>query len=108
MESGRYENILYSRNHVVDLDNKRRVYNTLLDPYIPQSVNDIYVITTFGDRLDTLAFHYYDNEQYWWMIAASNPQLRKDSIYLEPGIQLRIPADANSILKLYQTENSLE
>ena len=101
----RYNNYSFTQKSKLDVDNKRRYYDSLLDPTIPLSYNDIYVVTTIGDRLDLLAWKYYTNTEFWWMIAAANPELRKDSLYLEPGIQLRIPSDFNAVLKLYKEQN---
>jgi phage tail protein X len=101
----RYDNYTFSQQSKLDVDNKRRYYDSLLDPRIPNSYDDIYIITTIGDRLDLLAWKYYTNAEFWWMIAAANPELRKDSLYLEPGIQLRIPQDPNTVLNLYQEQN---
>jgi phage tail protein X len=103
---GRYTNVLFTKKEELDSINKRRYYNSLIDPTINLSVNDIYVITTIGDRLDLLAYQYYGDATYWWMIAAANTNLRKDSLYLEPGMQLRIPANPQNILQLLQTENT--
>lgn len=102
----RYNNAYYNRPVVLDSENKRRYYNTLIDPSIPTRNDDIYVITTIGDRLDQLAWNYYSDSTLWFIIAAANPDLRKDSLYLEPGTQLRIPFDANAVLSLYQSQNS--
>lgn len=102
----RYINAYYNRPVSLDTDNKRRYYNTLLDPTIPNRDDDIYVMTTTGDRLDQLAWDYYSNAELWFIIAAANPGLRKDSLYLEPGTQLRIPIDSQAVLTLYQSQNS--
>ena len=102
----RYTNAYYSRPVNLDVDNKRRYYDALLDPEIPRRNDDIYVITTIGDRLDQLAWEYYADSSLWFIIAAANTDLRKDSLYLEPGTQLRIPIDAQSVLSLYQAQNT--
>lgn len=102
----RYTNYLFTQKSKLDEDNKRRYYDSLLDPTIPLSYSDIYVITTIGDRLDMLAWKYYANAEFWWIITAANPELRKDSLYLEPGIQLRIPQDYNEVLVLYKDQNT--
>lgn len=102
----RYTNAYYSRNVSLDVDNKRRYYESLIDPVIPRRNDDIYVITTVGDRLDQLAWEYYADSTLWFIIAAANSDLRKDSLYLEPGTQLRIPADAQAVLTLYQAQNT--
>jgi phage tail protein X len=103
---GRYSNAYYSRGVNLDVDNKRRYYDSLIDPVIPRRADDIYVITTIGDRLDQLAWDYYADATLWFIIAAANADLRKDSLYLEPGTQLRIPADYQSVLALYQAQNT--
>tara|TARA_Y100000361_G_C10979150_1_gene248110 strand:- start:325 stop:633 length:309 start_codon:yes stop_codon:yes gene_type:complete len=67
--------------------------NTIL-PDIPLSQNDTYIITQDGDRLDNLSFEFYKDTQFWWVIAAANPnKLRKDSYYVPLGEQIRIPSD---------------
>jgi phage tail protein X len=101
----RYNNYLFTQPADLDAVNKRRYYQTLIDPTIPKNLSDTYIITVYGDRLDLLASKYYSNSELWWIIAAANPELRKDSMYLDPGMQLRIPADVQSILILFQNQN---
>ena len=74
-------------------------------PNIPLSEYDVYVITTVGDRLDNLAFSYYRDATLWWIIAAANNNATKGALYPEPGTQLRIPTDINSVLNLYDQFN---
>lgn len=75
-------------------------------PEIPLSGNDDYVITVLGDRMDLLAFDFYGDTSYWWVIASAN-SLPGDSLYLEPGMQLRIPYSLPEVLNLYRVENAL-
>jgi phage tail protein X len=102
----RYENYLFTHPSTLDEENKRRYYTTLIDPVIERSADDIYVICTFGDRLDLLASKYYSDSTLWWIISAANPELRKDSLYLEPGTQIRIPSSYQDVLSLYQSQNA--
>ena len=74
-------------------------------PDIPLSETDEYVITTVGDRLDSLAYSYYLDSTLWWIIAAANNNITKGALYPEPGTQLRIPTDINSVLNLYDQFN---
>lgn len=74
---------------------KRRYFSTILPVYIEPTDDDIYVIATEGDRLDKLAYQYYSDATQWWIIASANPTLPKDSLYLYPGVQLRIPNPDN-------------
>ena len=88
----------------LDVEMKRRYYTSILDPEIPKQSDDIYVVSTFGDRLDLLAWNYYQNVNYWWIIAAANPELRKDTLNLEVGTQIRIPKDFQSATLLLQQQ----
>ena len=88
----------------LDVEIKRRYYTSILDPEIPKHSDDIYVVSTFGDRLDLLAWNYYQNVRYWWIIAAANPELRKDTLNLEVGTQIRIPKDFQSATLLLRQQ----
>lgn len=69
------------------------------DPYGPDildGVNTIEHILVAGERLDVLAFRYYGDEDYWWVIALANRIM--DPFALTAGQRLRIPSDAKSIL----------
>jgi len=69
-------------------------------PNIPPSDTDVYVITTIGDRLDYLAYTYYNDSEMWWVIAAANNNITKGLLFPVPGTQLRIPTDLSSVLRL--------
>lgn len=75
-------------------------------PNIPLSVDDIYVVTTIGDRLDYLAYSYYNDSTLWWIISMANNNITKGSMFPIPGTQLRIPSDISSILRLYNDFNT--
>lgn len=45
---------------------------------------------TGADRVDTIAFNFYGNAQYWWMIADANPEIM-DWLNLQPGDVIRVP-----------------
>mgnify|MGYP003648707542 FL=1 len=77
--------------------------NTIF-PVIKPSYSDIYVISTSGDRYDTLALEYYRDPQLWWVIASINSS-KKDSLVVEPGRQLRIPSDIQAIKDEYRELN---
>ena len=88
----------------LDVEIKRRYYTSILDPEIPKQTDDIYVVSTFGDRLDLLAWNYYSNVNFWWVIAAANPELRKDTLNLEIGTQIRIPKNFQNATLLLQQQ----
>jgi hypothetical protein len=43
----------------------RKEYKTINLPKIKESLNDIYIITKDGDRLDLLAKKYYKDSDLW-------------------------------------------
>jgi hypothetical protein len=96
--ASRYNDILRTNQGVPYF--KGKVY-----PNIPLSANDVYVITTVGDRLDYMAYTYYRDSELWWVISSANNNATKGSIFPVPGTQLRIPSDINSILRQYNQFN---
>lgn len=96
----RYQDITITKN-----SEGTRYYRNSKYPRVPLSVNDIYVITTEGDRLDILAQQYYGDSSLWWIISIANETLKQDSLYTIPGIQIRIPSNYSEILISYKTLN---
>jgi hypothetical protein len=84
----------------------RQYYKQKYYPNIPLSSTDEYVITTIGDRLDTLAYSYYRDSTLWWVISMANNNVTKGSIFPKPGTQLRIPTNINAVLSLYNQYNT--
>ena len=79
-----------------DLDTNNRYYKNIEYPSIPEDTNDIYIISRSTDRLDLLAFDYYRDSQLWWIISKANPdKIKRDSFFLNPGLQIRIPSQSN-------------
>lgn len=76
-------------------------------PEIEPTEEDDYVIPVLGDRLDLLAFDFYGDSSLWWVIASAN-SLPGDSLYLEPGAQIRIPSDVISAINQYKQVNILQ
>lgn len=99
----------YFNSKVLLNDKKKKRYKEAsFIPTLEKTVDDIYLITTIEDRLDNLAYTYYADPLAWWIIATANPDIRFDSFYLEPGIQIRIPSKetAGQILEIVKTQNS--
>lgn len=82
-------------------------YKGKIYPDIPFSETDDYIITTIGDRLDTIAYSYYNNAELWWVISVANNHITKGSLFPQPGTQLRVPTDINSVLNLFNQANGL-
>lgn len=69
-------------------------------PIIPESTDDIYLITTEGDRYDLLAEAFYGDIDLWWIIALAN-NATSDDLAIQPGLQIRVPANQEQILGAY-------
>ena len=81
-------------------------FKPLKYPNIPLSINDIYVITTVGDRLDSLAHQFYNDVRLWWIIASANKDIvRRDSFGLKAGLEIRIPHNIDKILRSFENIN---
>lgn len=79
-------------------------YSNNVYPDIPLREDDAYVITVLGDRLDLLAFDFYGDSTYWWIIASANA-LPGDSMIPPIGSQLRIPTNIRSAINQYKIAN---
>ena len=49
-----------------------------------------------GDRLDTLAYRFFQDPRKWWLIADANADVLAPEQLLVPGRQLRIPKDRSA------------
>lgn len=98
--SYRYQNIQVVKQAPI----ASQYYTNNIYPDIPLSNDDNYIITTLGDRLDLLAYDFYGDVNLWWIIASAN-SLPGDSLFPEPGMQLRIPVDIQNILNSYRSIN---
>ena len=86
--------------------NRKKIYRALKYPKIPLSIEDIYIITTDGDRLDLLANQFYQDVDMWWIIATANPDIvRRDTFNLKPGLEIRIPTNIQGIMQNFESLN---
>lgn len=99
--ASRYQNIPIEKLNVTG----SQYYRNNVYPTIQPTNTDYYVITTVEDRLDLLAFDFYQDSSLWWVIASANA-LPGDSIYAPIGIQLRIPTNIQTILNSYNLQNN--
>lgn len=99
--ASRYQNIPIEKLNVTG----SLYYRTNVYPTVEPTNTDYYVITTVEDRLDLLAFDFYQDSSLWWVIASANA-LPGDSIYPPIGVQLRIPTNIQTILNSYNLENN--
>lgn len=97
----RYQNIPITKLNVTG----SQYYQTNVYPTIEPTDTDYYVITTVEDRLDLIAYDFYQDSSLWWVIASANA-LPGDSIYPPIGIQIRIPINLQTVLSTYKSENN--
>ena len=63
----RYENIELLRTEL-----GKRFKKTIRYPKMAKESQDMYIISIQGDRLDNLAFKYYEDARLWWILARAN------------------------------------
>jgi len=88
----------YKASDVHKLYDGRVVYRPKIYPNIPLRDDDIYVGTELGDRLDTLAYDFYNDSTLWWIIASAN-NIRGARFAFDPGTVLRIPHNYIEIIR---------
>jgi hypothetical protein len=96
----------YDNSTIETTSTGKQYFKQKFYPNIPLSSTDDYVITTIGDRLDSLAYSYYRDSTLWWVISMANNNVTKGSLFPEPGTQLRIPTNLNAVLSLYNQYNT--
>jgi hypothetical protein len=80
----------YETNDTKKTKDGRIVYKVKRYANIPLRESDVYVATETGDRLDTLANHFYGNSSLWWIIATAN-NIHDAKFSFPDGTVLRIP-----------------
>tara|TARA_R110001606_G_scaffold388309_1_gene553548 strand:+ start:12 stop:314 length:303 start_codon:yes stop_codon:yes gene_type:complete len=84
----------------------KKIFKSINYPPIPLSIDDIYVITSEGDRLDLLANLFYKNVDYWWIIVNANPGIiKRDTFILKPGVEIRIPQNVQKVIEGFIESN---
>jgi hypothetical protein len=71
--------------------NEKRKLSTVITPTPESSTSDVFIQTTAIERLDLLAYKFYNDQSLWYIIAAANG-LGKGSLYVPTNSRLRIPS----------------
>ncbi len=87
----------YDSNEEKKLKDGRIVYRSKIYPNIPKKDTDIYIVTQGGDRLDTIAYQFYNDSSLWWIIATAN-NIHGADFAVDDGTILRVPQDPIDIL----------
>ena len=83
----------------------KRVFKTTRYPKIPIGFNDIYIVASETDYLDSLAYKFYKDYTLWWIIAQANGI--KATLKAPTGKQIRIPQDISTIISNFKRENNV-
>jgi hypothetical protein len=94
----------YSTAKILKNDNSKRYLNTIILPNPAISTADIYIQTTAPDRLDRLAYIFYEDETLWWIIANANG-IGKGTYIVPSNTRLRIPNKINIQQTIIDTNN---
>jgi phage tail protein X len=78
-------------------ETKKPYFESTIYPKIKATDSDTYIITEATDRLDLLAYKYYGDTSYWWVIAVAN-NINDATFYIDAGKQLRIPSNLSTII----------
>ena len=95
----RYKNI-----NILKTESGKRYKKTVQYPIIEKSSDDIYIIGIQGDRLDNLAYKYYEDSRLWWIIARAN-NIGQGSLEVPIGKQIRIPTNYIDIIDEFRELN---
>lgn len=82
------------KEYTRERNNGKRYFVSVINPTIPEDINDTYIIAKSGDMLDVLAYKYYGDSRYWVVIAQAN-NIGKGSRVIPRDMQIRIPASPN-------------
>jgi len=106
--ASRYTSINTTLDKVPNSKKTTLGYQTVKYPEIPLSINDIYVITTLGDRLDLIAQQFYSDPSLYWIISSANPDVvNLGSLFIPVGTELRIPTNISAIKSLFNQLNNI-
>lgn len=94
----------YPNNIILKETNGPRYFGSVKYPFIDFSIEDYYIITMQGDRLDNLAAQFYQDPTLYWILQVAN-ELKRDSLYPPVGVQLRIPQNLSQILQDFDKIN---
>lgn len=94
----------YIYNRILKKRDEKRYLSTTIYPKIKPNNDDIYIIVDNTDRLDLLANKYYNNSEFFWIIAVAN-NINNGDMYLKEGTQIRIPSDIVTILRDFEKIN---
>lgn len=86
----------YDQAQTRENDENKSFYETRLLPDVERQPEDLIITVDSGQRLDRLAFEYYDDAKLWWVIASAN-ELGRGDWTVPAGTQIRIPQNLSAV-----------
>lgn len=93
----------YPQNQTTKDSNNKRKINTFIIPVLV-TPDDIYIRISGLERLDSLAYKFYNDITAWPIIATANG-IGKGTLMIKPGTILRIPKNDNFTDRIFETNN---
>jgi hypothetical protein len=62
----------YNTSHIKKSTNGVHTLSTTLYPRIKERTSDTFLVIVEKTRLDHLAYKFYENAAYWWVIGVAN------------------------------------
>jgi len=75
---------------VVKDNNEKRKLSSIIIQSTPNQDGDVYIKTTSIERLDKLAYTFYGDASFWWILATENA-LGKGTLIVPSDTRMRIP-----------------
>jgi len=86
-------------------ENGTQIIATSIMPTVKKRNSDLFVVMVEKTRLDHLAYKFYNNPHYWWIIANANGIT--GTMYAKLGTQIRIPQDIGAVIEEYNRINGI-
>ena len=93
----------YNQSKIFRDENGVQYLNRIEYPAIPIRDSDIFITTVVGERLENIAYQYYNDGSLWWIIAKANGL--NDAVIANADKKIRIPTQIESILKKLEIES---
>ena len=81
----------------------KRVFGTTYYPQIPLDNSDRLYTTIDGERIENIAFTFYEDVSLWWVIAKANGF--KGKVVFKSGEVIRIPGNVSAIVTKFKELN---
>ena len=82
-----------STKRKIDTKTKKQNYGVTIYNKVPERNDDMYFISQYGDRCDSLAVRFYSDSSLWWFIARTN---NLKTMNIPAGTSLRIPVSTRN------------